>query len=104
MKIRRKLVSYVSASILLTAVPGAVLIYNYAQSQALASAAAQAEHATGGFAAMALQCFSQSERKLAALARLLEQELAPPAQAHELASSRNSLSTGRTTWPFWRRS
>ena len=85
MKIRRKLVLYVIASILLTAVPGAVLIYNYAQSQALASAAAQAEHATGGFAEMALQRFTQSEAKLRALARLLEQELTPPAQAHELA-------------------
>lgn len=86
MKIRQKLVLYVSGSILLTAVPGAALIYSYAQRQALASAATQAEHATGSFAATAMQRFTQSEAKLSALARLLTQELAQPIRPGEVES------------------
>jgi diguanylate cyclase (GGDEF)-like protein/PAS domain S-box-containing protein len=84
MDIRKKMVLIVTASILLTTVPGAILIYGYAQRNILANESVVLENATAGFAASAMQRFEQAEPKLASLARILEKELEKPIQPGEI--------------------
>jgi len=91
MHVRRKMVLIVTASILLTAVPGAALIYSYAQRSILASEAAVLKKVTAGFAASAMQRFAQGKPKLAALAHLLEKELAPPVRPEEIAAFHKTM-------------
>ncbi|MBQ0764705.1 hypothetical protein, partial [Marinobacter psychrophilus] len=91
MDIRNKLVLIVTASILLTAIPGAVVSYNYAQRTTLENESVILEQSTSVFASSALQYFSQSEPKLTALARLLESALQRPIQPGEIESFYNIM-------------
>ena len=91
MDIQKKIVAIVTASILLTVVPGAWVIYNYAENRVLETASVKLNQMTAGFAAVAMQRFSQGEPKLKALARILEKELGQPVQAAELAAFNQTL-------------
>lgn len=94
MQIRRKMVLIVVASILLTAVPGSALIFQYAQHSFRDNAAAQMEKWTAGLASSAMERFGQGEPKLSALARLLETELAQPIRPGELAAFHATMERG----------
>lgn len=100
MDVRRKLVLIVSASILLTAVPGAALIYNYAQHKILANESSILEKVTAGLAATATQRFAQGEPKLKSLAHLLEDELEKPIRPGEVTFFYNSME--RNSDGVWR--
>jgi diguanylate cyclase (GGDEF)-like protein/PAS domain S-box-containing protein len=84
MDVRKKMVLIVTASILLTAVPGATLIYGYAQRSILANESVVLENATAGFTASVMQRLAQGEPKLASLAHILEKELAKSIQPGEI--------------------
>lgn len=86
MHIRQKIVTIVTASILLTAVPGMVLIYGYVQRNLLVNESASVKQSTVSIVVSAMQRFSQSEPKLMALARILEKELAKPLQPDEIGN------------------
>jgi diguanylate cyclase (GGDEF)-like protein/PAS domain S-box-containing protein len=84
MEIRRKLLLIVTASILVTAVPGGALIYRYAQRNMLATQTALLEVATSWFATAVLQQFARSEPKLKALTDQLEHDLEADIRADEV--------------------
>jgi len=84
MDVRKKMVLIVTASILLTSVPGAVLVYGYAQRNILANESAELELMTDRLAKSAMQRFTQGEPKLASLAHILQDELAKPIQPGEI--------------------
>jgi|GEM_PF-708653 len=91
MDIQKKIVAIVTASILLTVVPGAWLMYNFAEHRMLEAASEKLNQMTAGFAGVAMQRFSQGEPKLKALARILEKELAQPEQPQELLAFKQTL-------------
>lgn len=84
MNVSQKMVQIVTASILLTALPGAALIYGYAQRNMLLHESAMLEKVTKESATWAMQRFDQGEPKLASLAYILEKELAKPIQPGEI--------------------
>lgn len=84
MHIREKLVLIVTASILLTAVPGAVLVYNYAQDKVLATESLELEKSTLRISNAAKERFLQSAPKLVSLAKILEADLTRPIQPDEI--------------------
>ena len=91
MQLRKKMVLIVIASILLTAVPGAALIYRFVERNILVSASSKLEETTGALAQLAMQRFAQGEPKLSALARLVQQELAQPIRPDELAAFHETM-------------
>ena len=91
MQLRRKMVLIVIASIVLTAVPGAALIYHYAQGNIRESKAVELEKTTAASSALAMQRFAQSEPKLAALAHVLQLELAQPIRPGEIEAFHESV-------------
>ncbi|MDP1659432.1 MAG: EAL domain-containing protein [Methylotenera sp.] len=84
MNVSQKMVQIVTASILLTALPGSALIYGYAQHNMLAHESTMLEKVTGESASWAMQRFVQGEPKLASLAYILEKELEKPINSGEI--------------------
>ena len=91
MQLRKKMVLIVIASILLTAVPGAALIYRFAERNIRVSASSKLEETTATLAQLAMQRFAEGKPKLSALARLLQQELAQPIRPDELAAFHETM-------------
>jgi len=86
MRLGRKFVSIVTASILLTVVPGTALVSIYAQRSILESQTDALKNDTQRMAAAVSHRFTRSEPKLKALANLLDKELAKPSREGELAA------------------
>jgi diguanylate cyclase (GGDEF)-like protein/PAS domain S-box-containing protein len=86
MRLGRKIVSIVTASILLTVVPGTALVSIYAQRSILESQTDALKNDTQRMAAAVSHRFTRSEPKLKALANLLDKELAKPSREGELAA------------------
>ena len=91
MRIRSKLVLIVAASILLTAGPGAVLIYQYAQLNLIETESAELLKSTVVSSSLAMQRFAQGQEKLASLAYVLETDLAKPDQTMALRAFHATL-------------
>ncbi|MDD4946275.1 MAG: EAL domain-containing protein [Gallionella sp.] len=79
------MVLIVAGSILLTAIPGATLIYNYVERNTLTIETAKIEHLTEKLIQQPMQRFVESRVKLSSLARLLETSLAEPVTPNEIA-------------------
>jgi|GEM_PF-4605460 len=84
MKIHQKVILIVTASILVTALPGITILYGYAQRSILASESLELERSTAQIAKSVEQHFSESKPKLSSLAYILEKELAKPIQSNEI--------------------
>ena len=86
MDIRRKLFFIITASILVTAVPGAALMYAYTEHHMLGTAATEQEEAAQRYVDAVRLKLLHGEPKLKALAHLLEQALSVPLQPDEVAA------------------
>jgi len=84
MKINRKLVLIVVASILLTAIPASVALYLYTRGEILDNEIAKLVTVTNSQAEVARHRLLESKPKLEGLARLLQSELAKPIGAQEI--------------------
>ena len=84
--IRKKVMLIVTASILLTVLPIGALIYTYALRRTLQNETLALEKVTTVFSDSVQRRFAQSPPKLAALAHILESELARPLQSSEVAA------------------
>ncbi|WP_051938028.1 EAL domain-containing protein [Ferriphaselus sp. R-1] len=95
MNVRRKITLIVTASILLTAVPGAWLIYRYAHQQIIQAESAAIAKKTSNLIAPATQRFVEAGVKLPALSRLLQAELSKPADPTGLSEFHRQMVRGK---------
>jgi diguanylate cyclase (GGDEF)-like protein/PAS domain S-box-containing protein len=86
MGLRRKIAIIVVASILLTAIPASMLVYNYTQSKILANELAELIKLSRHESSLISERLFEGKPKLAGLARLLQKELSAPSKPNEIQS------------------
>lgn len=84
MNIRQKMVWIVTSGILVSAVFGTILIYDFVQQSVLEKETSNLQQMTARFTSIASQRFSEAESKVKGIVRLLEAELAKPITKDEL--------------------